>query len=86
MCRLLLATAKKDKTFLLADLIIDRLLINGASPIRDTIPISSGLAMSVLWFAYGDRKQRAERVGAMKCAVVANADINLTSMSENGML
>ncbi len=32
------ATAK-DKTFLLADLIIDKVLINSASPIRDTIPI-----------------------------------------------
>ncbi len=56
-------TAKKDKTFLLADLIIDKVLINSASPIRiDTIPISR-LAVR-RWFAYVIKQGANERVGA----------------------
>ncbi len=47
----------------LADLIIDKVLINSASPIRiDTIPSSESLAMSVA--VRGDRKRANERVGA----------------------
>ena len=47
------ATAKKDKTFLLADLIIDKVLINSAAPTRiDIIPISSDARHVRRWFAY----------------------------------
>lgn len=74
------ATAKKDKTFLLADLIIDKVLINSASPIRiDTIPIPSESRHVRRWFAYVIvNKGLTSVLAQMKCAVVANTDINLT--------
>nr|DAQ83358.1 MAG TPA: hypothetical protein [Caudoviricetes sp.] len=74
------ATAKKDKTFLLADLIIDKVLINSASPIRiGTIPISSESRHVRRWFAYVIvNKGLTSVLAQMKCAVVANTDINLT--------
>lgn len=74
------ATAKKDKTFLLADLIIDKVLINSASPICiDTIPISSESRHVRRWFAYVIvNKGLTSVLAQMKCAVVANTDINLT--------
>lgn len=74
------ATAKKDKTFLLADLIIDKVLINSASPIRiDTIPISSESRHVRRWSAYVIvNKGLTSVLAQMKCAVVANTDINLT--------
>lgn len=74
------ATAKKDKTFLLADLIIDKVLINSASPIRiDTIPISSESRHVRRWLAYVIvNKGLTSVLAQMKCAVVANTDINLT--------
>lgn len=73
------ATARKDKTFLLADLIIDKMLINSAAPTRiDIIPISSE-SRHVRWFAYVIvNKGLTSVLAQMKCAVVANTDINLT--------
>ncbi len=65
------ATAKKDK--MLADLIIDKVLINSASPIRIDTIYQASLAMSVM-VRVCDRKQRAnERVGADENLMVANA-------------
>lgn len=74
------ATARKDKTFLLADLIIDKMLINGAAPTRiDIIPISSESRHVRRWFAYVIvNKGLTSVLAQMKCAVVANTDINLT--------
>lgn len=74
------ATAKKDKTFLLADLIIDKMLINSAAPTRiDIIPISSESRHVRRWFAYVIvNKGLTSVLAQMKCAVVANTDINLT--------
>lgn len=74
------ATAKKDKTFLLADLIIDKMLINSAAPTRiDIIPISSDVRHVRRWFAYVIvNKGLTSVLAQMKCAVVANTDINLT--------
>lgn len=74
------ATAKKDKTFLLADLIIDKMLINSAAPTRiDIIPISSDVRHIRRWFAYVYVQRGLSSVLAqMKCAVVANANVDLT--------
>lgn len=74
------ATARKDKTFLLADLIIDKMLINSAAPTRiDIIPISSESRHVRRWFAYVIvNKGLTSVLAQMKCAVVANTDINLT--------
>lgn len=74
------ATAKKDKTFLLADLIIDKMLINSAAPTRiDIIPISSESHHVRRWFAYVIVNKRITSVLAqMKCAVVANTNVDLT--------
>ena len=74
------ATAKNDKTFLLADLIIDKVLINSAAPIRiDTMPISSESRHIRRWFAYVIVSKGLTSVLAqMKCAVVANTDVDLT--------
>lgn len=74
------ATAKKDSILLLADLIIDRVLINSAAPIRiDTMPMSSESRHIRRWFTYVIVSKGLTSVLAqMKCAVVANADIELT--------
>nr|DAX53974.1 MAG TPA: hypothetical protein [Caudoviricetes sp.] len=74
------ATAKKDKTFLLADLIIDKMLINSAAPTRiDIIPISSDARHVRRWFAYVYVQRGLSSVLArMKCAVVANTNVDLT--------
>nr|DAN40452.1 MAG TPA: hypothetical protein [Caudoviricetes sp.] len=74
------ATAKKDKTFLLADLIIDKVLINSAVPVRvDMVPISSDLRHVRRWFVYVFVSKGLTSVLAqMKCAVVANTDVDLT--------
>lgn len=74
------ATAKKDKTFLLADLIIDKVLINSAAPTRiDIIPISSDARHIRRWFAYAYvRKGLSSVLVQMKCAVVANTSVDLT--------
>lgn len=74
------ATAKKDKTFLLADLIIDKMLINSAAPTRiDIIPISSDARHIRKWFAYVYvRKGLSSVLAQMKCAVVANTSVDLT--------
>lgn len=74
------ATAKNDKTFLLADLILDKVLINSAAPIRiDTMPISSESRHIRRWFAYVIVSKGLTSVLAqMKCAVVANTDVDLT--------
>ena len=74
------ATAKKDSILLLADLIIDRMLINSAAPVRiDTMPISSESRHIRRWFAYVIvTKGLTSVLAQMKCAVVANADIELT--------
>ena len=74
------ATAKKDNILLLADLIIDRVLINSAAPIHiDTMPISSESRHIRRWFAYVIvTKGLTSVLAQMKCAVVANADIELT--------
>ena len=74
------AAAKKDKTFLLADLIIDKMLINSAAPTRiNIIPISSESRHVRRWFAYVIvNKGLTSVLAQMKCAVVANTDINLT--------
>lgn len=74
------ATAKKDKTFLLADLIIDKMLINSAAPTRiDIIPISSDVRHVRRWFAYVVvSKGLASVLAQMKCVVVANTNVNLT--------
>lgn len=74
------AAAKKDKTFLLADLIIDKMLINSAAPTRiDIISISSESRHVRRWFAYVIvNKGLTSVLAQMKCAVVANTDINLT--------
>ncbi len=64
--------AKKIKHSLLADLIIDKVLINSASPIRiDTIPISR-VSPCPRWFAYVIvNKGPTSVLAQMKCAVVA---------------
>lgn len=74
------ATAKKDKTFLLADLIIDKMLINSAMPARiDMIPISSESRHVRRWFAYVIvNKGLTSVLAQMKCAVVANTNVDLT--------
>jgi hypothetical protein len=74
------ATAKKDKTFLLADLIIDKMLINSAAPTRIyIIPISSDARHIRKWFAYVYvRKGLSSVLAQMKCAVVANTSVDLT--------
>lgn len=74
------ATAKKDKTFLLADLIIDKVLINSAAPTRiDIIPISSDARHIRRWFAYAYvRKGLSSVLTQMKCSVVANTSVDLT--------
>ena len=74
------AAAKKDKTFLLADLIIDKMLINSAAPTRiDIIPISSDARHIRRWFAYAYvRKGLSSVLTQMKCAVVANTSVDLT--------
>lgn len=74
------AAAKKDKTFLLADLIIDKMLINSAAPTRiGIISISSESRHVRRWFAYVIvNKGLTSVLAQMKCAVVANTDINLT--------
>ena len=73
------ATAKKDKTFLLADLIIDKMLINSAAPVRiGTMPMSSESRHIRRWFAYVIVSKGLTSVLAqMKCAVVANTDVDL---------
>lgn len=74
------ATAKKDKTFLLADLIIDKMLINSTAPTRiDIIPISSDSRHARRWFAYVYvQKGLSSVLAQMKCAVVANTNVDLT--------
>lgn len=74
------ATAKKDKTFLLADLIIDKMLINSAAPVRiDTMPISSDSRHVRRWFVYVYvQKGLSSVLAQMKCAVVANTNVDLT--------
>lgn len=74
------ATARKDKTFLLADLIIDKMLINSAAPTRiDIIPISSDSRHVRRWLAYVFVSKGLTSVLAqMKCAVVANTNVDLT--------
>lgn len=74
------ATAKKDKTFLLADLIIDKMLINSAAPTRiGIIPISSESRHVRRWFAYVIvNKGLTSVLVQMKCAVVANTSVDLT--------
>lgn len=74
------ATAKKDKTFLLADLIIDKMLINNAVPVRiDMVPISSESRHICCWFAYVIVSKGLTSVLAqMKCVVVANTNVDLT--------
>ena len=73
------ATAKKDKTLLLADLIIDKMLINSAVPVRiDMVPISSDSRHVRRWFAYVVVSKGLTSVLAqMKCAVVANTSVDL---------
>ena len=74
------ATAKKDKIFLLADLIIDKMLINSAAPTRiDIIPISSYVRHVRRWFVYVYvQKGLSSVLAQMKCAVVANTNVDLT--------
>lgn len=74
------ATAKKDSILLLADLIIDKMLINSTAPIRiDTMPISSEFRHIRRWFVYVIvNKGLTSALAQMKCAVVANADVDLT--------
>lgn len=74
------ATAKKDKTFLLVDLIIDKVLINSAVPVRiNTMPISSDSRHVRRWLAYVFVSKGLTSVLAqMKCAVVANTNVDLT--------
>lgn len=74
------ATAKKDSILLLADLIIDRMLINSAAPTRiDIIPILSDARHVRKWFAYAYvRKGLSSVLAQMKCAVVANTSVDLT--------
>ena len=74
------ATAKKDKTFLLADLIIDKMLINSAAPARiDMMPISSDSRHVRRWFVYVYvQKGLSSVLAQMKCAVVANTNVDLT--------
>ncbi len=72
------ASSKKDKTFLLADLIIDKVLINEllANAILISIPPISSESRRPSLVRVCDRKQRAEAMLAqMKCAVVANLPI-----------
>ena len=73
-------TAKKDKTFLLADLIIDKILINSAAPVRiDMMPISSDSRHVRKWFANAYvRKGLSSVLTQMKCAVAANTSVDLT--------
>lgn len=74
------ATARKDKTFLLADLIVDKILINSAAPTRiDIIPISSDSWHARRWFAYVYvQKGLSSVLAQMKCAVVTNTNVDLT--------
>lgn len=74
------ATAKKDKTFLLADLIIDKMLINSAAPARiDMMPILSDSRHVRRWFVYVYvQKGLSSVLAQMKCAVVANTNVDLT--------
>lgn len=74
------ATAKKDKMLLLADLIIDKMLINSAAPTRiDIISISSDSRHVRRWFAYVYvQKGLSSVLAQMKCAVVANTNVDLT--------
>ena len=74
------ATAKKDKTFLLVDLIIDKVLINSAVPVRiDMMPILSDSRHVRRWLAYVFVSKGLTSVLAqMKCAVVANTNVDLT--------
>ena len=74
------ATAKKDKTFLLADLIIDKMLINSAAPVRiDMMPILSDSRHVRRWFVYVYvQKGLSSVLAQMKCAVVANTNVDLT--------
>ena len=74
------APAKKEKTFLLADLIIDKMLINSAAPVRiDIMPILSDSRHVRRWFVYVYvQKGLSSVLAQMKCAVVANTNVDLT--------
>lgn len=74
------ATAKKDSVLLLADLIIDKLFINGTAAGRvDTMSLSSDARHMRRWFAYVSVPKGTTSVLArVKCAVVANIDVDLT--------
>ncbi len=71
--------SKKDKTFLLADLIIGQGVDKCASPRIDTIINIKRVSPCPSLVRVCDRKQGAnDALAQMKCAVVANTDINLT--------
>lgn len=74
------ATAKKDSILLLADLIIDKMLINSSTPIRiDMMPIPSGSRHVCRWFAYVIVNNGLTSVLAqMKYVMVANTNVDLT--------
>lgn len=74
------ATAKRDDVLLLADLIIDKMFINGSAAGRmDTIVLSSNARHVRRWFVYVYvPKGTATALAQMKCAVVANIDIDLS--------